>query len=173
MNIQGTGLNLMTQAGADLTRLSTFRRHTLKFHFSALPQAALVLAVTLAMTGCGKSGPEFAKVSGSVKLSGKPLTAGSVSFISGDPKRNNANGNIGPDGRYELQTTNPGDGAELGEYTVIVSGIDPNALNTAAPGEPLKKMANPVPAKYEKPESSGLKFKVERGSNTFDIDLQP
>lgn len=145
----------------------------MKFHASLFRQASFVLAVSLAVAGCGKSGPEFAKVSGSVKISGKPLTAGSVSFISSDPKRNNANGNIGPDGKYTLQTTNPGDGAEVGEYTVIVSGIDPNGLNTAAPGEPVKKMANPVPAKYDKPETSDLKFKVQSGTNTYDIDLQP
>jgi len=144
----------------------------LKFNFSAIRQAAFLLTVSLAIAGCGKSGPEMAKVTGIVKLKGKALTAGSVSFVSTDPKRNNANGNIGPDGRYTLQTTNPGDGAEVGEYTVIVSGIDPNALNTAAPGEPLKKMVNPVPEKYEKPETSGIKKTVAKGSNTFDIDLE-
>lgn len=132
----------------------------MKFNFSAIRQAAFLLTVSLAIAGCGKSGPEMAKVTGIVKLKGKALTAGSVSFVSTDPKRNNANGNIGPDGRYTLQTTNPGDGAEVGEYTVIVSGIDPNALNTAAPGEPLKKMVNPVPEKYEKPETRDRKSVV-------------
>jgi hypothetical protein len=33
-------------------------------------------------------------------------------------------------------------------------------------------MVNPVPEKYEKPETSDIKKTVAKGSNTFDIDLE-
>ena len=54
---------------------------------------------------------------------GKPVTKGTVSFASPDPNRMNASAMINPDGTYQLQTRDPGDGAELGEYTVTVSGV--------------------------------------------------
>lgn len=123
--------------------------------------------------GCGGSGgPEMARVSGKVTYQGKPLTKGTISFISADPNGTNANSVIGPDGSYSLQTTNPNDGAVVGEYRVIVSDVDPNALNTAAPGEPVKKQERAIPEKYEKPDTSGLTRKVVSGSNTFDIALE-
>lgn len=134
---------------------------------------AFALAIPTLVFGCGGSGgPEMAKVSGKVTYQGKPLTKGTISFISVSPNGSNANSVIGPDGSYTLQTTNPNDGAVVGEYQVIVSDIDPNALNTPAPGEPVKKQERIIPEKYEKPDTSGLKRKVASGSNTFDIALE-
>lgn len=133
----------------------------------------VALALPTLVVGCGGSGgPEMARVSGKVTYQGKPLTKGTISFISVDPNGTNANSVIGPDGSYSLQTTNPNDGAVVGEYRVIVSDIDPNALNTPAPGEPVKKQERTIPEKYEKPDTSGLTKKVESGSNTFDIALE-
>lgn len=135
----------------------------------------LVISCVLSafVVGCGGSGgPEMARVSGKVTYQGKPLTKGTISFISVNPDGSNANSVIGPDGSYSLQTTNPNDGAVVGEYRVIVSDVDPNALNTPAPGEPVKKQERTIPEKYEKPDTSGLTKKVESGSNTFDIALE-
>jgi hypothetical protein len=133
----------------------------------------LALALPVLTIGCGgASGPVMGKVSGKVTYQGKPLTQGTVSFVSNDPNGANANSVIGPDGSYSLQTTNPSDGAVVGEYRVIVSDIDPNSVNTPAPGEPVKKAQRIIPEKYEKPETSGLTRKVEKGSNTIDIALE-
>lgn len=133
----------------------------------------LAMVLPALVIGCGGSGgPEMATVTGKVTYQGKPLTKGTISFISTDPSRSNANSVIGPDGSYSLQTTNPGDGAVVGEYKVIVSDVDPNSLNTAAPGEPVKKQERLIPEKYENPDSSGLTRKVESGRNTFDIALE-
>lgn len=133
----------------------------------------LAMVLPALVIGCGGSGgPEMATVTGKVTYQGKPLTKGTISFISTDPSRSNANSVIGPDGSYSLQTTNPGDGAVVGDYKVIVSDVDPNSLNTAAPGEPVKKQERLIPEKYENPDSSGLTRKVESGRNTFDIALE-
>ncbi|RUL88306.1 hypothetical protein [Tautonia sociabilis] len=133
----------------------------------------LGLAVALAVVapGCGSSGPEMARVSGTVTYQGQPLESGSVSFISTDPERANAVGTIGPDGSYELQTREPNDGAELGEYKIAISDIDPEAMNSALPGEPVP-LTSKLPQKYQDPSTSGLTRTVERGRNTFDFDLQ-
>lgn len=144
----------------------------MNIHGKLTVRLGLALILSASLTGCGKSGPEMAKVKGTVKFQGKPLTKGTVNFISTDPKRGNASANIGPDGSYSLQTLNPEDGAELGDYNVVVSDTDPNALNTPAPGEPVKTQASAIPAKYQDPATSGLSKKVERGSNTFDINIE-
>lgn len=129
---------------------------------------ALVLA-TLG-GGCGGGGPEMARVSGKVSYQGQPLGAGTVSYISTDPNRPNASGVIGPDGTFALQTREPNDGAQLGEYQVIISDIDPDAMNTALPGEPVE-LTSTLPAKYQSPTTSGLTRTVERGRNSHDFDL--
>lgn len=131
------------------------------------------MALPVLLAGCGGSdGPEMAKVTGKVTYQGKPLTKGTISFVSTDPSRSNANSVIGPDGSYSLQTTNPGDGAVVGDYKIVVSDVDPNSLNTPAPGEPVKKQERLIPEKYENPDASGLTRKVVSGSNTFDIALE-
>jgi hypothetical protein len=134
----------------------------------------VLLTSTMAFVAlaCGPSGPEMARVSGKVTYKGQPVEKGTIAFVSTDPARPNASGVLGAGGAYDLQTHEPGDGAQLGEYVVTISGKDPEAFNTEAPGEPVKKQKSLVPLKYENPDSSGLKKTVESGSNTFDFDLE-
>jgi hypothetical protein len=64
------------------------------------------------------------------------------------------------DGSFELTTYRPGDGAPAGEYAVTVSWFKP-ATGTSADdgiGEEL------LPARYQRPESSGLKATIKEGS---------
>jgi hypothetical protein len=125
---------------------------------------------------CGESGPTLpmGKVSGKVTYQGKPLTSGSVTFVSTETNRPNANGPIAPDGTYNLHTQNFGSGAALGDYDVAISSIDPNELNTPLPGTaPLeKKIKSTIPKKYGDPKTSGLKETVKSGTNTFDLELK-
>ena len=132
---------------------------------------SLGLMFSVMLAGCGSSGPEMARVSGKVTYQGQPLETGTVSFISTDPARPNASGTLGPGGLYQLQTREPGDGAELGEYQVVISDLDPDAMNTALPGEPIQ-LSSKLPEKYQNPATSGLTRTVERGRNSFDFDLE-
>jgi hypothetical protein len=133
----------------------------------------LQLLATLAFLspiGCSPSGPEMARVSGKVTYQGKPVPKGTIAFIPVAPSGRNATGTLGADGTYTLQTENPSDGAILGEYQVTISARDDVVLDYV-PAVPVKpKML--APAKYENPETSGLKATVVRGSNVFDFDLQ-
>jgi hypothetical protein len=133
---------------------------------SRLAPALCVIAM-----GCGSSGPQMGRVSGTVTHQGKPVTKGSVTFVSTVPERPNANGPIGPDGTYALQTTEPGDGAHVGDYLVSISGKAPEELNNPLPGAPVKVKSD-LPAKYEKPGTSTLKATVSPGSNTVNFDLK-
>jgi hypothetical protein len=142
---------------------------------SAAPVSTLALFAALAMAapGCGSGGPEMARVRGTVTVKGQPLTRGTVTFASTDPARTNASGQIGSDGSYDLQTHDPGDGAELGEYVVTVSDVDTSKILDYIPKQGMKvpQQRSLVPAKYGATNTSDLKRTVQRGSNQFDFDL--
>jgi len=136
------------------------------------PAVVLVstLAVAAAAPGCGASGPQMARVSGTVTYDGKPVPQGTVTFIAKDANGRNATGAIQSDGSYTLQTEQPGDGAQVGQYDVTVAAIDAPVLDYV-PTKPVtpKRL---VPEKYEKPQSSGLTATVKSGSNTIPLELK-
>jgi hypothetical protein len=135
--------------------------------------AGLFLAFTFVAPGCGSGGPEMARVRGTVKVKGQPLTRGTISFASTDPNRPNATSQIGSDGSYDLQTREPGDGAQLGEYNVTISDVDTSQVldYIPKPGMKVPERKSLVPAKYGATGTSDLKRTVARGSNKFDFDL--
>jgi hypothetical protein len=129
--------------------------------------------VCLIIPACGEPGPSqpMGRVSGKVTFQGKPMTKGTVSFISTEPGRPNANGVITPDGTYNLHTENFGSGAVLGDYNVMIGGTDPIEYNVPLPGT-APKIAQTIPKKYEDPKTSGLKETVKSGANSIDFDLK-
>ena len=131
----------------------------------------LVLSAALAITpmACSRSGPELASVTGKVTYQGKPVMKGTVSFVATEPSRRNATGLLDPNGMYKLQTEEPGDGAELGDYDVTIFSHDEPILDYT-PKEPVKPKPL-VPTKYESPKTSGLKRTVKSGSNTMNFEL--
>jgi len=133
--------------------------------FLALTAAAMALSPL----ACGRSGPEMARVSGTVTYQGKPVPKGTVSFVSTDPARRNATGQLDANGFYRLQTEEPGDGAEVGDYEVTIFSHEEKILDYR-PKEPVKAQRL-IPEKYENPKTSGLKRTVKSGSNTFDFPL--
>jgi hypothetical protein len=134
--------------------------------------ARLFALVVVAMTplACGQSGPEMASVSGKVTYNGKPVPKGTISFVPVTQGGRNAVGEIGPDGSYKLQTEQPGDGAQLGDYKVTVSAHDEEVLQYI-PKTPVKPKLL-APAKYENPNTTDLKATVKRGSNPYSFDLK-
>jgi len=132
--------------------------------------SAFAIVATLIPSGCGRSGPEMARVTGSVTYHGKPVPLGMVTFQSDDPNGRNATGAIAPDGSYTLQTEEPGDGALLGEYRVAIDARDDVVLDyIPATPIPPKRL---VPEKYENPDTSELKATVKSGRNEIAFDLK-
>jgi hypothetical protein len=111
----------------------------------------------------------MARVYGKVTYNGKPVTKGRVSFVSPDPNRRNATGEMDAQGNYQLQTENPGDGAEVGEYDVAFYAHNEPILDYR-PKVPVKA-ERLIPEKYENPATANLKRTVKSGSNTFDFEL--
>src|SRR5579884_1223222 len=89
-------------------------------------RGSLVLTLSAAfLVGCGDaSRPKLGRVSGKVTYNGQPVPKGVVSFVPrsgpGAATGQGATGEIGSDGSYTLTTFDKGDGAVLGEHTVLV-----------------------------------------------------
>lgn len=147
--------------------------------------AALAACFTLILAiGCG-DGTGLArryKVSGTVNYKGAPLEKGTITFAPVDPTTAQAATGQIENGSYSLTTAVDGDGALPGEYTVTVSSrnvdltkaagnIQGGSMRQDDVGKASQEATKNIPAKYELPETSGLKYTVEKRSNTANFDL--
>lgn len=123
--------------------------------------------MTVAVTGCGES---FATVTGTVTLDGKSVDAGTVTFT---PTSGPAIAKEIINGAYQV------DRVPLGNAGVSVIG-PPDVKNEADRGmaqklgkapPPPPPPATKIPLKYADPATSGLKYTVKRGDNSYKIEL--
>ena len=148
----------------------------------------LAFCAVLLTSGCGPDYKARGVVKGKVTVRGKNLTAGTVMFQNKDGTMSGS-GSIKPDGTYEITD------APVGECKVTVSvhmtndpsvrarmkgkGVampegpkDPNAQSPDPPsGAVVPKEVVPIDQKYADPETSGLKFTVQKGEQTYNIEL--
>jgi hypothetical protein len=118
----------------------------------------------LVTVGCGGSG--LVSVKGKVTYEDKPVTSGTVNFISED---GSAYGELKPDGSYELMTNEPGDGARPGTYKVTVIAMQDQ-------GSALPEAKNPlppptVPLKYTSLATTDLTAEVGNKDNVINFQL--
>jgi hypothetical protein len=151
--------------------------------------AGLLACFTVLLpTGCGPDYKARGVVRGKVTRAKKPLTTGTVMFYGNNGIT--ASASIDLDGNYEMND------APLGECKVTVTvptlPMDPtvrarlkgkgpampagptNPEESAAPAPPLAKIPKevvPIDTKYSNSETSGLTFKVQKGEQTYNIDL--
>jgi len=126
--------------------------------------ASIVLLAALAVSsGCGQKekSRDFGKVKGTVTYKNKPLDHGSVIFQHVEGPVSDAR--INPDGTYELN-------AAVGDTKVAVDCREPDiklegVREEVIPGKSL------VPEKMSNAETSGLKYTIVPGEDTFDIKL--
>jgi hypothetical protein len=115
--------------------------------------------------GCG--GRFDSTAGGIVTLDGKAVPRGTVSFapVSGGPI---AYSRIDSDGSYSIQTGRKA-GLPAGEYqvTVIANELPPQT----PPGVPPPDGKPITPEWYRSTQTSGLKYKIERGKNKIDLEL--
>lgn len=141
-----------------------------------------MLVLIVASTGCGRgaAGPDRPHVTpaqGVVIFDGQPLTDANVVLRSA----NGSPGAIGltdSEGRFKLQTFEPGDGAIPGTYQVIVTKYDVPAYDpkaeisdgdTEGDGVEAKSL---IPHRYSNPQRSGLTAEVIDGAkNDFTFTL--
>jgi hypothetical protein len=100
--------------------------------------------------GCGKTGT----ISGRVTVDG--VDAYDCAVLICDGTGWSVLGPVGADGRYRAARV------PVGQVSAII---------LAPPPSPGVTYPYKVPTRYERHESSGLKFEVRRGSNVFDIPM--
>lgn len=98
--------------------------------------------------GCGGPAglPNMVPIRGTVSYEGKMLTEGTVIFAPTASDGRQARGTIQSDGSFRLTTLKQNDGAQQGEYKIVVIALEPH------PGEP--------PSREEVEAAGGL---IKRG----------
>jgi len=122
-----------------------------------------VLVLTLGLVGCGESRP-LAPVEGQVLYKGKPLEFGSVTFQppGGQPAR----ADIGPGGKFVLNTPGEGDGAVIGLNKVRVTCYESQAPGKTPASEGEGGLGKSlIPERYSSYETSGITMEVKSGQN--------
>ena len=130
-----------------------------------LRNSLLLLVLVACSLGCG-GGPAFAPVSGRVTLNEKPLPDAYVVFqpTVGEPNEV-SQGKTDADGMFSLAGTQGQDGAKVGDHTVTITTVAPDAMDDER--SPLPK--DKVPQKYR---DRPLEFTVAEGENdeaNFDL----
>jgi hypothetical protein len=141
--------------------------------FDKLGRVCVLLGVFGFLAGCGggaSDAPAVVPVKGVVNYQGKPVPNVAVSFIP--EKGLLATGTTDADGKFELTTNKPGDGAVVGTYKVAIN-FSPE-LPEEAMGDPnYKAPTSPIPTKYADVSTSGLTQTVDKDAskNNFTFDL--
>ncbi|QDV71150.1 hypothetical protein Poly24_48840 [Rosistilla carotiformis] len=151
--------------------------------YSARPLLNVLWAAPLiCLVGCGgptsdrwtRDRPPVYHVSGQVLLNGEPLDQATVIFQPVGPEGKPGTAVTDADGRFEVQTFDPGDGLTEGTHRVAIkkSGMVDKAGNIVAevgePGSVTEK--NFVPTQYSDFEKSGIEIVVTASD---DNELEP
>ena len=127
----------------------------------------LVAALSLFATGCSDAAPPETAVHparGSVLFRGKPISGGAIYLhpvLSASQAVPKPHARVAPDGTFQLSTYREHDGAPPGEYAVTV---ELRALK-AVGEEEVREGKHLLPARYARPETSGLTQQVSAGPN--------
>jgi hypothetical protein len=153
------------------------------------PRHAIVLAMVALVTAVGCENkdanlPLRVPVSGVVTFENQPLANATVIFYP-TSHEHTATAMTDENGRYELQTFRPGDGAVPGQFSVTVRKVEVKAGRTSGgdetnddggdtggEGGPPAVERSLIPAKYGSIGTSMLKADVaETGENVFPFTL--
>lgn len=151
---------------------------------------AIALLSALFFVGCtpGSSNPKTYPVTGTVTKGGKPVSGAQIVFVSVEQGGQSAFATTDAEGKYQLMTFEPNDGALPGTYVIKVSkyegGVVPTSTETRnLTPEEEAKLYNPdekappppknaLPEKYASEVTSGLKHTVSSSPSTFDIEIK-
>lgn len=140
----------------------------------------------LLSSGCGPDYKGRGVVKGKITVGNRPLPSGTVTFHGKDGGMTGT-ATVDEEGNYEIKD------APLGECRITVTVPDrallmkdrggkgpkmpegPKDPNSSSPGLPsgakLPKAIIPIDPRYENPDTSGLKFTVQKGEQTHNIEL--
>jgi hypothetical protein len=122
-----------------------------------VPIGALLVAAILQPRSLGADEAPLVKVTGVVRLDGRPLPGATVAFLPLAKDGRKATGKTDKEGKYEMTTKRDSDGAEPGKYQVTISLI--------RDGKEL------IPVRYSDKEKSPLQVEVPPGK-TSQLDFE-
>ena len=126
------------------------------------------------LVGCGSDGPTLVPAGGVVTYKGKPIGKINVMLMPGEGSGGMiAEGTTDGDGKFVLQTQEPGDGAMTGTYTVAFKYV-PDEIPEMPGFAGAKKIVSPIPEKYGDSSKSGFTATVaaDESKNNFTFDLK-
>jgi hypothetical protein len=123
--------------------------------------SAWFLTATLALTGCGRSGPATYRTSGTVAYNGKPVHEGSIIFMPSDNHLSADAGKIS-DGRFAFS-------AKAGKKRVEIRGV--REVGEVIPSMGVKARQSYIPIEYNA-ETTLTAEVVPNGNNQFTFDLK-
>lgn len=137
----------------------------------------------LSAAGCRKkhSGPDVMPAGGTVSFQGRPVSGALVVCCPASPSAPAAYGNTDSEGRFQLTTYEPGDGAVAGEYRVTVSKNTVTGMSIEEAeayyqrekkNPPLPTVTHHLPQKYDDAANTPLRIKVVSDNpNEFHLEL--
>jgi hypothetical protein len=132
----------------------------------------LVAGVSLCcVTGCnrGYEGDRRFPLSGTVRVDGQPIDAGTISFIPTDHRQQKVSGGPISNGVYSVEELS---GANGGQYRIEIHWYKKTGRMATDPvtGDPYEERAEGLPDRFHK--NSELTAEVSPGKTTFDFDLK-
>ena len=140
---------------------------------------SLLAICVFAGVGCSETVevilPAAHPVSGVVTLNAKPVAGAMVQFVpQGSTKGNDCFGLTDESGKYSLKQFRGEEGAQVGEYSVVIAlHLKPDGSTLKEGEAPREVMASQVlPKMYSELASTMLRAKVAEGGGKFDFDLK-
>jgi hypothetical protein len=128
----------------------------------------LVSTVLVALAGCGDGKIARYPVKGTIRVDGQPVEGALVIFcpVSGPPElqKERPYGRTDAQGIYELRTFEPGDGAPVGDYKVMVRWMG-GGQSQSRGSDDQTGGGDRLRGRYVNPETSGLTYTVIEGDN--------
>ena len=147
--------------------IKSFSRHKARTIIMILALVVVTAMLVTLNNGCGDGRPRTYPAGGSVTYGGRAVAGAQVMFLpeAGPP----ATAITDESGEYQLRTFVAGDGAVPGRHRVTITK---NVALPAEPDNPYPETRNELPAKYARPDRSGLTAEVTAdGQNEFDFQL--
>ena len=132
--------------------------------------SGLAGALALTLHGCAERRGD---ISGTVRLGGKPVSRGFVTFVSQDNPRLRTSSRVGDDGRYHVSDCPVGTVKITCKTAVPHGGKADLARVGRRVTKSLEVKLPAIPAHYANPETSGIKYTVISGKQRYDLELVP
>jgi len=133
--------------------------------------AAFLFVFLAATTGCSND-PGRGSVKGKITVDGKPLPKGMITFLSEAGNKDPFSSAI-VNGEYAIPDM-PAAAAKV--YIILPLSDEPLQVDKGdlmAPVRPGRVSKLTVNEKYQNSATSGLEFTLQKGENTYDINLNP